>query len=275
MNITILKGTHETKNDVMKALPYMVACDMFSTENRGCTKERAERTEKEWNETLLHQSRTAVKNRVIELNKGSLFLEFILAQTDMLYRNKKPIWFTERWTSEGAELIVNLHSQFNSYDKIADWYLKHLDLEQYLQNCWTARQYLRDLTLMRDRHIASNLSIAEESIREKHPALREKQELSLAVLIGSAHRVECYAAVPVKTVKLSRTDPAIQRHMDRNDALILDADTIDQARCGMLISVIVALYEQRNRPCDYDLLWTLGEQELKERIIGFAKGEPL
>jgi len=211
IEIILLKERHATEEEAKKLRPYIEWCDIYGKENAACSTEDAEAIEEDWNNSLHNLSRTAFR-KWREKCHSSVYSHkeigvFMLKTDDYLFRAKKPIWFVERFEKKDSEKIRGELAK-----------LKHVEAEAL--NLFLARRFddfslryrgflkfIDEMMQSRDMNIAYNLENAEDNIRRRYPALRDKNPLKFAVGLGGSHFPEEYCKKDMQVIQLYQAVP--------------------------------------------------------------------
>jgi len=195
LEVTILKGKHDTEDDAKKLLTYLRQCDVYAPESALLLKSEAERREDVFEKLLtqdLSRNRLTVLLEKMEESAShhSHYPKYNRKQSEYMYRQKKLLWYVERCTSEEAVKGWEMHDKADEFLKEAFMSLLEGNFEGYLQMFRMRLLLQDDLRELRDGHIAATLASAEEALKDRYPKLAEKEKISLCVSLGSIHWVE-------------------------------------------------------------------------------------
>ena len=269
MKITLLKGKHETAEDAKHGLPYIRECDVYSPECAFQSELEAVRVEDEWM-LLLPQSRSRMKDLIAQSVKLNACPDFARAQKELLHRNSKPIWYTERWHQRESILSRQMHDHANLVVRKAA--VASLDgrFDDYVRDFWCHWQYSKEEKTKRDTHIAHNFEIAEERIRTRYPSLREQRELHLVARLGAMHCPEQYCSKPVEVVQLPSERSPIFVEYNR---VIETATSPDEARPIMLAFALQGISAKQHAGLSDSDILAMSISELERTIRALVRAE--
>ncbi|MGD0728635.1 MAG: hypothetical protein ABR981_00995 [Candidatus Micrarchaeaceae archaeon] len=202
LEVTLLKVKHSGENEAKKLLPYIIRCDVYSTEDAGFCANDLKNVQEWWKNTL-KMSRSAANVSFNERSTGIREIdEFGNKRYDYLHRNQKPLLAIERWNKKESDEIK---SKVDTYVNTSNESFKFLlidDLKSYFESYTFYLKQLQESVEARDKHIAQNLSKAEEWIRHENPELSKKQTLNLTIELGSGHLPENFTHIPINVINL-------------------------------------------------------------------------
>ena len=204
LEIKMLKVVHDGEDEARKLLPHIQECDVFSQESQALTEEEAVLLEQNW-EALLQMSRSRFRHELERTYGGSdsSFAQYNIKRDDYLFQNKKPIIFLERWSQEDS---LRLKESENNWNKKRRIYLKALhekEIDRFMELCPPSlRDFSQWMIVERDKHIADNLTRAEEIIHTNYPQLIAKTPKILTFDLGTGHALQRYTSIPIKVIDL-------------------------------------------------------------------------
>lgn len=206
LEVTILKGKHDTEDDAKKLLPYIKQCDVYAPESALLLRSEAEKREDVFEKVLAQDLNRNELNVLLEKMeiKSSYhyhYPKYNRKQNEYLYREKKPLWYVERRTSD--ESAKGWEMRNNADVILKDAFITFLggNIEGYLQLFRKRLLLQEELRELRDAHIAVTLASAEDAIRARYFRLAKKEKISFCVSLGAIHRVEDLY-LPVQIVSL-------------------------------------------------------------------------
>ena len=109
IELTLLKVTHSGEQEARKLIPYIQDCDVFGIEGAICTEREASENERVWQRLL---GTDISRSRLQEMPYVSILDEkrrvYTAKVIDYLFRNKRLLWSTERFTEEEAQMVKNI-----------------------------------------------------------------------------------------------------------------------------------------------------------------------
>lgn len=251
LEVTILKVTHAGREEARKLLPYIKQADVYAPEEAAVTEELAQQYESSWEQVL---SSGWSRTRFIKATEEKLRLfppnikDYILTERDYLYQRKVPIWSVERYQRQEAQRLREMKERQDLLHERALDSLARGNNNGFLTQLWDSLRLEKEITQIRDQHIADNLSTAEKRIRQRYTSLLALQPLQLTVHLGALHRPEMYLSIPVVTHDL-RGEP--QTLHDKLDCSLQQERPFEELRslllaCGALELSQQKIYEQNS-----------------------------
>jgi len=208
LEIILLKVMHEGLGAAKKLQKYIAECDVYGPEAAAMTEVVAIGTEEDWQRMLASGSRTSVKKMVetASANEPPEQQVFRLREYDDIFRSKKTIWHVERFSSKDADELRRVYTAADMSAKAGLVSLVKGDIDDFLGKYWNACRLMYQVQDKRDRHIAVNLSCAEELLRKQFEHLRSKEFLRYTLALGSLHCPEVYTSAKVISILLTEGD---------------------------------------------------------------------
>ncbi len=231
LDVTIYKTTHIGEQEARKLIDPIGQSNAFAIEAT-CTADCALLMEADWSKLLesgMSRTRFLQKLDVIlsQENSYPLIKEYLTKLHDYLFRNKCPIYYTERFGS--PEDVQNLHELAVGGNKIF-----YNGIELIVQGCrdtgiqtsYDGARMQAEAVREKDRNIARNLETAEEVLRRTYPKLAQKGPIKLGIQIGRIHRPEEYCSFPVTVESMVGELSPRYLLLDRIDNMAIDGAPI-------------------------------------------------
>ncbi len=194
IEIIILKVSHEKESEARKLLPFIQKCDVYGFEMALATERDASEQERKWEQEVLNAglNRTSAQRKVEELFRHQSSNEdewaFNRRLYDDLFRQRKHIWLPERLQEQEA---LRLRDVVINSDPLTQKAFATFYIDRNVENYFTLMNLVCGGAVkveeVRDINIAQQFELAEERIRSRYPALRDKTPLTYVTHFGAAH----------------------------------------------------------------------------------------
>jgi len=205
LEVDILKVTHATEKEAKKLLPYIKDCDVYSPEAAFLSEPEARIREYEWEGLIKSDmNRTRfLKIKTFQEESDPRILAYSMKEWEYCFRSKKPFWYLERFSTQRAKELMDDYHKSDSLFHESLVKLEQGDIEEFFEQNTLYNNLFNSIISKRDQHMGTNLTVAEEQIRERYPQFKDKESLRLAVQIGAYHNIENYTDLPVRVLDLT------------------------------------------------------------------------
>lgn len=271
LSVSLLKVYHLGMDEARKVLPYTQKCDIFSLESMGMTDDAARTEEAEWlgligrNDVSRNLFSTSLKETKDRTN-GPNIVRYCDTVMEYIFRQKIPIWHTERYATEReADTILRLSYDSNKMFWQGIDALSRGAINGYFDRFKRFMEYAMQRDNLRDQNIGHNLSSAEEKIRADFPTLREKELIRLALFLGYSHTPEKHTPIPIHTDRLVE-DQKVDL-LDRITGLLYESmDRFEELKEDILRVGALQLSKERKWAIPQIAIQKMSYKELSEKI---------
>jgi len=207
LKITVLQTAHEG-DQARKLIPYVRACDVYSSEAHGLSDANAHMLEREWLGLLSAETTRTKASRAIGTFVSGFQVEshrkYTQTELDYVWRNRKPLFFVERWRGESDDPEILNEPVYQGQRMIVEGEGLIADgrVSEGVNKWHKGVKIISGAGDRRDRDIADNVLEAEPRIRDLTSHLRTKDQICLTINLGGSHKIERYLRMPVNIVDL-------------------------------------------------------------------------
>ena len=178
---------------------------------------------------------------------------------------------SERWSETESQNGKRLFEQQNETYDFACQAIRWGNLQAYYQNHWDSWKLLREEVQTRDSHIARNLDNAEQSIRDRQPALRSKPNLHLIVPLGSSHSPEKHMSTPARVVVIDTPRKASDNLMWQYHTHQMSSLCPEDSKHIMLAFTYDCYLMEKHLPVNSDELLSMSVEALERKLLDAYK----